>query len=73
MTSTDPFEDWIKSDDNNYLINLELLKGDGKVTPEEYKRLKEMNSSPDRENAEVVKTIIEVKNEQDTKTSTAGD
>lgn len=74
MKSKNPFEDWIKSDDNKHLIDLELLKGDDKISEEEYNRLKEMNSSPDKENAEVVKIIIEVKNEDDkTKTSTTRD
>lgn len=60
----DPYNDWVDQDNSNYLVKLEYLKKEGKITPEEYKRLKEMHISPDKENAEVARTVIETKDNQ---------
>jgi hypothetical protein len=61
----DPFEDWEEVDTGINNIRLHMLKGDKKISDEEYLTLMKMNNSPDKENTEVVKAIVEIKDKDD--------
>ena len=60
----DPFKDWEEVDTSINNIKLHMLKGDKKISEEEYLTLMKMNNSPDKENTKVVDAIVEIKDKE---------
>jgi hypothetical protein len=60
---TDPYEDWMASDQYHAKIRLAYIRHAGKISDQEEQRLKDLMRSPDRENYSVAELIIMIKDE----------